>query len=146
MGRTITAADILGSKCGKLNQHLIKAAPAKKKQPAKRRSSKALRWLKKNLHFWAIEKGEELTTEEEFAPGRKYASDWALPKRKILIEYEGGIYMNRGGHNSPTGIQRDIDKYALAERLGFTVIRLTAKNYENALQLIEEMIKIKSND
>lgn len=140
MRNPFTLESLKQSACAKLNPHL-ELKPVKKKQV--RRSSKALRWLETNLHFWAVEKNERLVKEYEFAPGRKYRADWALPDRVIIIEFEGGIFMERGGHNSPAGIQRDIAKYQLAHKLGFTVIRLTATNYTTALQQLDEIIKNK---
>jgi len=133
--------DILKSACGKNNQHLLqknKAAPAVKKQ---RKKPTIIKWLDINLQYWCAENNLILSKELKFAPGRKYSSDYAIESIKILIEYEGGIFMQRGGHNSPTGIQRDIDKYRLAEELGFTVLRLTALNYKTILPLLDEKIK-----
>ena len=48
--------------------------------------------------------------------------------------------MDRGGHNSHTGIQRDIDKYQLAQKEGWQLIRLTAINYTTVLKTLNEMI------
>lgn len=103
--------------------------------------SKEKEWLSWNLSFWANEHALTLETEYQFSPDRKYKSDYAFPAIKVLIEYEGGLFMQRGGHNSHTGIQRDIDKYALAHKLGLTVIRLTVKNYTTVLQQLNELIK-----
>lgn len=145
--RSNTNADFLkalaASPVAKLNQHILNppAIPDSSKKIKQPKSSKALRWIGKNLHFWCIDKKLTLRKEYEFAPGRKYAADWAIEELKILIEFEGGIFMARGGHNSPTGIQRDIDKYSLAQKLGFTVIRLTAINYETILQQLDEILK-----
>jgi len=105
------------------------------------RKSKALIWLELNLPYWAKENGVVIEREYRFCQERKYRSDWAVPEKKILIEYEGGIFMKRGGHNSAAGIQRDIDKYSLAQSLGFTVIRLTAKNHQTVLEQLNEIIK-----
>lgn len=148
--RSNTNADFLkalaSSPVAKLNQHLLNSSnnsSSSKKLPKQPKSSKALRWIGKNLHIWCREKKHTLRKEYEFAPGRKYRSDWAIEEMKVLIEFEGGVFMARGGHNSPTGIQRDIDKYSLAQKLGFTVIRLTAINYETILQQLDEILKNK---
>lgn len=121
---------------GKIKGYTISGKPGKKVQ----KKSKALLWLELNLPYWAKEKGLVLETEYRFCPERKYRSDWALPCKKILIEYEGGIFMPKGGHNNHRGIQRDIDKYALAQQLGYTVIRLTAKNYRMAPEQLNRLI------
>lgn len=143
MREIIRAADILKSACGPLNAHLAEPVKQqKKKGPKDPKKSAAIRWLNTNLWAWCIENQLELNKEYEFAPGRKYASDYAIVSQKLLIEYEGGIFMERGGHNSHTGIQRDIDKYELAHKLGFTVIRLTAINYKTILQKLEQILNI----
>lgn len=98
-------------------------------------------WLDLNLQYWCNEHLLTLEKEYQFCPDRKYRSDYAIPAKKILIEYEGGIFMKRSGHNSHTGIQRDIEKYSLAHQLGYTVIRLTAKSYKKVLQQLNELLK-----
>jgi len=145
MKQNATIKEILNTACGHLNTHLqdVDNVVAKKIKADPKKSA-AIRWLNTNLHYWCIDNKLELDKEYEFAPGRKYRSDYAIVSHKLLIEYEGGIFMERGGHNSHTGIQRDIDKYELAHKLGFTVIRLTAINYKTILQKLEEILNLKS--
>lgn len=145
MKRNFTIEDIKNSKVAHLNDHVLnppKSGSLKKKSgiPVQRKSSKILSWLDLNLQYWANEHKVTLEKEYRFCEGRKYKSDYAIPSLKILIEYEGGIFMQRGGHNSHTGIQRDIDKYALAHTLGYTVIRLTAINYTTVLEQLNQLI------
>lgn len=118
---------------GNIPHKQLKNIPPKKTKP--------LIWLEWNLMYWANERALTLEKEYKFSPDREYRSDWAVPAIKCLIEYEGGIFMMRGAHNSPAAIQRDIDKYALAQQLGFTVIRLTALNYKTAITQLEEYKK-----
>lgn len=106
----------------------------------KKQHSKAIAWLKWNLWYWANEHALTLEEEYRFSVERQFRSDWALPAIKVLIEFEGGIFMDRGGHNSQAGIQRDIDKYSLAEKLGYRVIRLTAMKYDHVLTELNEII------
>lgn len=101
----------------------------------------AIIWLDWNLQYWCNEHALTLEMQYEFNPHRKFASDYAITALKVLIEYEGGIFMPRGGHNSPSGIQRDIEKYALAESMGYRVIRLTVMSYKTVLQTLNEMVK-----
>lgn len=61
-----------------------------------------------------------------FAPPKKYRADFAYPEQNLLIEVEGGIY-GRGGHSSPAGITRDVEKYNLATLTGYRVIRCTSE-------------------
>lgn len=102
---------------------------------------KAILWLDWNLQYFCNTHALTLEMEYRFCPDRKYKSDYAIPSLKILIEYEGGIFLPRGGHNSPAGIQRDIEKYALAEKLGWKVVRLHALNYTTVLKTLNELIK-----
>lgn len=62
--------------------------------------------------------------EYHFAPGRKYRADFAYPDAKLLIEVEGGTWIN-GRHNRGIGFERDCEKYNLAALLGFRVVRFT---------------------
>lgn len=102
---------------------------------------KGLIWLDWNLQYWCNERALSLRWEYKFCETRNYRSDYAIPALKILIEYEGGIFRERGAHNSPAAIQRDIEKYALAHKLGFAVIRVTAMNYTTVLKTLNEMVK-----
>jgi very-short-patch-repair endonuclease len=129
---------------GLLYQKKIRSYRAPEKTPTEKRlpdsKSKALVWLEWNLAFWANEHAMTMVKEYKFSPDRHYRSDFYISAIKCLIEYEGGIFMERGGHNSAAGIQRDIDKYSLAQRLGFTVIRLTSLNYPTVLKTLNEML------
>ncbi len=74
------------------------------------------------------EAGEEPETEFRFSPPRKWRFDLALPRLKIAIEVEGGLFLPRGSrgwmaHASPTAIQRDMEKYNRAQALGWRVFR-----------------------
>lgn len=143
MRKVFTIEDLKGTACAKLNGHLLSSSGNPKhlkKQPAPRRSSKALRWLEMNLKYWAIDKSENLEQEYLFAPGRKYRADWALPDRKILIEYEG-IFSEKSRHTSLVGYSNDSDKYRLAATLGFMVLRYTALNYEKIIKDLNEILK-----
>lgn len=58
-----------------------------------------------------------------FSMDRQYRFDYAIPEYKIAIEQNGGIWSKgNSGHSSGKGIQRDMDKGALAASLGWTII------------------------
>jgi hypothetical protein len=59
---------------------------------------------------------------------RLYRFDFAWPDIKLAAECEGGIWMQRqhGGHATPLGITRDIEKYNLATIQGWRIIRATS--------------------
>jgi len=78
-----------------------------------------------------------------FSTDRLYRFDYALPKWKIAIEVNGGVWAKgHSGHSSGKGIMRDYEKSNLAQSLGWkvlTVIPAQVKNYE-VLYMIKKMI------
>lgn len=75
----------------------------------------------------------EPTPEFVFHPERKWRFDFAfiVPDerlaglcKKLALEVEGGIFMRKGGHNSISGIKRDMEKYNEAAALGWRVVRV----------------------
>jgi len=68
--------------------------------------------------------------EYKFAPGRKYAADFAWPDQKILCEIEGGIW-SYGRHNRAVGFNQDLLKYNLAAELGYRVFRFNGMRLIN---------------
>ena len=79
------------------------------------------------LPFFGIPKCE---CEFKFHPSRKYRFDYAWPTPKVAVELEGAIW-TRGGHSTPRGILRDIEKYNEALNLGWKVIRIVHANVEH---------------
>jgi very-short-patch-repair endonuclease len=84
--------------------------------------------------------GFKLEQEYRFHDSRKWRADWAIPAKMLIIEFEGGLYARgKGGHTSITGIERDIEKYNEATVIGWSVIRLTAKNYKSLPKIMERL-------
>lgn len=68
---------------------------------------------------------EGLTPEREYLfSNRKFRADFAFVPERLLVEIEGGIWMN-GRHNRASSIEKDFAKYALAAILGYRVIRVS---------------------
>lgn len=68
--------------------------------------------------------------EAVLVPGRKFRCDLYLPRYRIVVEIDGGIWMRgrtgRGGaHSLPTNILRDMEKGNLLTALGYRVFRFT---------------------
>lgn len=63
--------------------------------------------------------------------GRKFRADFAYPYQRLLIECEGGVWLDKGGHSTGDGITRDCHKQNLATLLGFRVLRFTAAMVED---------------
>jgi len=67
-----------------------------------------------------------LTPEREYAfcEGRKFRADFAFPRHKLLVEIEGGTWIN-GRHNRPSNFEAECRKYAEAAIREWLVIRVT---------------------
>lgn len=90
------------------------------------------------------EKGFNLKKEFQFHQVRKFRFDYAIEEFKVAIEVEGGVF-TKGAHGSITGILRDIEKYNLAAKDGWTILRtLPGKIFDfEFIRLIEETIENK---
>jgi very-short-patch-repair endonuclease len=136
---TITLDQLKNSPAAKRNPHLfVEEAP--KRKPVDRNKSKALRWLEMNLQLWSNEQALTMEREHRFDALRKWRFDFAWPALKIAVEYEGGVFMAKSGHNTARHYTKDTDKYNHAAVKGWRVVRVTALNYESALKRLDEMI------
>ncbi len=72
--------------------------------------------------LWRILNGPELVREYQFHPERKWRVDFAHIPSRILIEIEGGIWI-QGRHNRGAGFITDIEKYNEATFSGWRVFR-----------------------
>jgi very-short-patch-repair endonuclease len=86
--------------------------------------------------------------EFQFDSKRKFRFDYAFPDHKIAVEYEGGVYGSKGRHTRQAGYARDAQKYNLAVKLGWKVLRYTAIDaevenweYKVVLEIQKEMEK-----
>lgn len=127
---------------GKIRGYVDKGAKGKKIQSGKKayKGQKNKDWVAKNLFAWCIEWKAILKTEYKFCDGRKFKFDWAIPKYKIAIEYEG-LFSAKSRHTTPTGFTGDTEKYNLAASLGWRVVRVTAMNYKQVIGFVDEIIK-----
>lgn len=130
---SITLDQLRRSACAGRNPHLFEKTPKVRQI----RKSKEKDWIQLNLQYWCNEHALTMVEELEFAPGRKYRFDWAIPALKCAVEYEG-IFAGKSRHTTPKGYSGDTDKYNLAQSLGWRVIRLTALNYKNLITEIEK--------
>lgn len=128
------------AKQGKIRGYV---APQKKGNtpalPNQRNRSKALSWLDWNLQYYCNEKALTLEKEYQFCE-RGWRFDYCIPALKIAIEFEGGIFLQKSGHNTAKHYTKDSDKYNRATVLGWKVIRVTALNYTTVLKTLNEMI------
>jgi very-short-patch-repair endonuclease len=87
----------------------------------------------------------EAVVEFKFHPTRKWASDFAFLKERILLECDGGVW-TKGAHGSGAGIIRDMDKGNAAQALGYSFLRVLPENLcmSETVELIKETIKNKT--
>jgi len=64
----------------------------------------------------------EPQAELRFAPPRLWRFDWAYEDRKVAIEYQGGNYTGKGGHNTVKGLKNDYEKFTEAALRGWMLI------------------------
>lgn len=98
--------------------------------------SKEKGWLNWNLAVWCEEEKLTLKYEYRFDQERKWRFDWAIPEKKIAIEYEG-LNSEKSRHTTKKGFTGDTDKYNRAQVLGWKVIRITALNYKTLFKTLK---------
>ena len=80
---------------------------------------------------------EDFEIEFRFDEVRRFRFDWAIPSKKIAIEYEG-VISKKSRHMTIGGYSTDCVKYNLAVGLGWRVLRYTAVNYK---ELEQDLLK-----
>lgn len=65
-----------------------------------------------------------------FLPSRQWRYDFAWPEMAFLLDIDGGTY-SRGAHARGPGIENDREKDAHAIVMGWTVLRVTAKQVKS---------------
>ena len=75
------------------------------------------------LFLWKFAKGPPLEREYRFDAKRRWRADFAQLEARVLIEIEGGIWIN-GRHNRAAGFNADLEKYLEAGMQGWRVFRL----------------------
>jgi len=77
--------------------------------------------------------------EYKFHKTRKWRSDYAWKKEKVMVELEGGVF-TRGRHVRPSGFIGDCDKYNAAALDGWTLLRYTIEHVNNRQEEIIEQL------
>ena len=88
--------------------------------------------------------GITITPEFKFCKDRKFRADFMLEKdgKLVLVEYEGIFGSNKSRHTGVKGFTTDTEKYNLASKLGFQLLRYTAKNYKDITKDVCEIFNI----
>ena len=99
------------------------------------------------LMLWKHVQGPDLEREYRFHHERRWRADFAHVGARVLIEIEGGIWVN-GRHNRAAGFNADLEKYLAAGLAGWRVFRfgpdqITLENVERmAEQVRDEMRRL----
>lgn len=115
-----------------LDNKLSATTPIKKKKDGNGDKAKA------KMELVLQHSGLEYEKEFVFAKPRRFRFDYAIPSIKLAIEYEG-IVSGKSRHTSITGYTNDTNKYNLATKNGWSVLRYTALNYK---QLSDDLNEI----
>ena len=97
------------------------------------------------LMLWNHVKGPDLEREYRFHHERRWRSDFAHVGARVLIEIEGGIWVN-GRHNRAAGFNADLEKYLAAGLAGWRVFRfgpdqITLENVERMTEQVRDEIR-----
>ena len=68
---------------------------------------------------------EKWDKEHRFHPVRRWHFDWAMPDKKVAVEYEGVGGRGKSRHTTLKGYTNDCEKYNAAAVLGWIVLRYT---------------------
>lgn len=139
--RLPTLEDLKKTACAPLNQHVFREVEKpKKNNPLPNQPCKQVMWMWGQLVAWSLENGIEIVKEYRFHPDRKWRFDFALPEKKIGIEYDG-LHSAKSRHTTLVGFTGDAEKMNAAQALGWKVLRFTVKNYKNVLKELENNIQ-----
>lgn len=80
--------------------------------------------------------------EYVFAAPRKFRADFAWPERLLLVEVDGGSFV-QGRHNRAGGFATDCEKLNLGTLAGYRWLRFTGSMIHDgmALKTIEEALR-----
>lgn len=78
--------------------------------------------------------GIEHEREYRFNPDRRWRSDFHIPAHKLLIEIEGGLYVN-GGHSRGAAYEKNLEKYNSCVLLGYRLLRYSPRMVKNGVAL-----------
>ena len=95
--------------------------------------------------FWNHVKGPDLEREYRFDAKRRWRADFAHLEARVLIEIEGGIWVN-GRHNRAAGFNADLEKYLAAGLAGWPVFRfgpdqITLENVERMAEHVRDEMR-----
>lgn len=91
--------------------------------------------LEELFAFQLTTAGIPFEQQVKFCLNRKFLADFFFRESKLIVEINGGTWMQKSGHNTATGIQRDYEKSNMAQLLGYTYLQFTKKELDNLVAL-----------
>ena len=67
----------------------------------------------------------------KFHGTRKFLADFCWPEYRLIVEVNGGTWMQKSGHNTGIGIHRDYEKSNCAQLMGYTYLQFTGKELDD---------------
>jgi len=101
-----------------------------------------------NMFAWQIRvlgKLPLMESQYQFNPDRRWRADFAFVEEKILVEIEGGIWIN-GGHNRGARMIEDMNRQNWAVLHGWRCFRFADKHVKSgeAITIVESALNQKS--
>jgi len=92
-------------------------------------------------------RGEGIEFEQQvkgLIPGRQFVMDFVFRSAKLIVEINGGVWLQKSGHNTSKGIMRDYEKSNLAQLNGFMYLQYTMKELDNleALDTVKRLLEV----
>ena len=78
--------------------------------------------------------------EYRFCRTRRWRSDFAFPDHGLLVEIEGGLFV-QGRHNRAKGMIADMEKYNTAAKEGWRLLRYTTDQVRSG-EAIEDVLGV----
>ena len=72
----------------------------------------------------------------KFHPDRKYEADFFYKDKGLIVECDGGNWMDKSGHTSGAGYEKDRIRDAEALLLGFITLRLTGNMIKSGVGIV----------
>lgn len=148
----------VGESCKRLNPHLFGEQKNRKRvvDPKKKRYDEHEKLFEILWKASPINYRYQIVPQQYFIAGRNYRADFVVVKRgieipikpadqkifykhispKIIIECDGGIFMEKSGHSSISGLLKDRERDNISNSLGWTVYRIVCSEYKGVPKII----------
>jgi hypothetical protein len=81
----------------------------------------------------------QVLPEYTWHPTRKYRADYAMPMHRVLIEVDGGLFVN-GGHSRGAARLHDMAKDRAATLLGWRTLRYAPEEFDSIVADLLQLV------